>query len=179
MKKKTLWVLLSCLMVAALVLSSCQAATVEEEKETETVTGQVTEKEAPKVEEEKTEAVVEAKKEMVLNPSTGEMVTKPEYGGTISLGWSSEPASTDPWYGSEAAGPFSYTFETLALVDWTIDRRVNSLRAAYWTLPMMVGNLAESWEEPDATTIILHIRQGVHWHNKPPVNGREMDAYDV
>ena len=49
MRKKALWVLLTCLMVAALVLSSCQATTVEEEKEGETVTGTVIEKEAPKV----------------------------------------------------------------------------------------------------------------------------------
>jgi len=47
MFKKSLWLLLSSLMVAALVLSSCQPAVVEEEKETEAVKGQVTEKEAP------------------------------------------------------------------------------------------------------------------------------------
>ena len=179
MNKKTIWILLSCLMVVALVLSSCQAATVEEEKETETVTGQVTEKEAPKVEEEEEEAEVAEKREMVLDPSTGEMVTMPEYGGTIPLGWASEPASTDPWYGSDATGPFSYVFETLALADWAMDRRVNNMRAAYWQSNMLVGNLAESWEEPDPTTIIFNIRQGVRWHNKPPVNGRELDAYDV
>ena len=40
-------------------------------------------------------------------------------------------------------------------------------------------DLAERWEEPDDTTYIFHLRQGVTWHNKPPVNGRELVAQDV
>jgi peptide/nickel transport system substrate-binding protein len=43
----------------------------------------------------------------------------------------------------------------------------------------MVGMLAESWESPDPKTCIYHLRQGVHFHNTPPVNGREMTADDV
>ena len=40
-------------------------------------------------------------------------------------------------------------------------------------------DLAERWEEPDDTTYIFHLRKGVKWHNKPPVNGRELVAEDV
>lgn len=40
-------------------------------------------------------------------------------------------------------------------------------------------DLAERWEEPDETTVIFHLRRGVRWHNKPPVNGREFTAEDV
>ncbi len=40
-------------------------------------------------------------------------------------------------------------------------------------------DLAERWEAPDDTTSIFHLRQGVKWHNKPPVNGRELVAEDV
>src|SRR5712692_47838 len=40
-------------------------------------------------------------------------------------------------------------------------------------------DLAERWEELDDTTYIFHLRQGVKWHNKPPVNGRELVAEDV
>ena len=32
-------------------------------------------------------------------------------------------------------------------------------------------DLAERWEAPDDTTYIFHLRQGVRWHNKPPVTG--------
>src|SRR4029453_12018041 len=40
-------------------------------------------------------------------------------------------------------------------------------------------DLAERWEESDDTTYIFHLRQGVKWHNKPPVNGRELVAEDI
>jgi peptide/nickel transport system substrate-binding protein len=40
-------------------------------------------------------------------------------------------------------------------------------------------DLAERWEQPDDTTYVFHLRQGVKWHNKPPVNGRELVAEDV
>src|SRR4029450_9188602 len=36
--------------------------------------------------------------------------------------------------------------------------------------------LAERWEELDDTTYVFHLRKGVKWHNKPPVNGRELVA---
>src|SRR5438094_7738523 len=40
-------------------------------------------------------------------------------------------------------------------------------------------DLAERWEEVDDTTYVFRLRQGVKWHNKPPVNGRELVAEDV
>jgi peptide/nickel transport system substrate-binding protein len=40
-------------------------------------------------------------------------------------------------------------------------------------------DLAESWSQPNDTTYIFKLRKGVRWHNKPPVNGRELTADDV
>jgi peptide/nickel transport system substrate-binding protein len=40
-------------------------------------------------------------------------------------------------------------------------------------------HLAERWEQPDDTTYVFQLRQGVKWHNKPPLNGRELVAEDV
>src|SRR5215510_14917977 len=40
-------------------------------------------------------------------------------------------------------------------------------------------DLAERWEEPDDTTVVFYLKKGVRWHNKPPVNGRELTAEDV
>jgi peptide/nickel transport system substrate-binding protein len=40
-------------------------------------------------------------------------------------------------------------------------------------------HLAERWEEPDDLTYVFHLRRGVKWHNKPPLNGRELVADDV
>ena len=40
-------------------------------------------------------------------------------------------------------------------------------------------DLAERWEVPDDTTYVFYLRKRVKWHNKPPVNGRELVAEDV
>ena len=40
-------------------------------------------------------------------------------------------------------------------------------------------DVAERWEELDDTTYVFYLRKGVKWHNKPPVNGRELVAEDV
>lgn len=44
---------------------------------------------------------------------------------------------------------------------------------------LYTGDLATSWESPQPDTIIYHLRKGVKWQNKPPVNGREFTADDV
>ena len=41
------------------------------------------------------------------------------------------------------------------------------------------GLLAETWEITDQQTITVHLRHGIHWQNKPPVNGREFTADDI
>jgi peptide/nickel transport system substrate-binding protein len=40
-------------------------------------------------------------------------------------------------------------------------------------------DLAESWTQPNETTYVFKLRKGVRWHNKPPVNGRELTAEDI
>ena len=47
------------------------------------------------------------------------------------------------------------------------------------TTPVIRKTLAESWEMVDPSTWIFRLRQGVKFHNRPPVNGREMTAEDV
>jgi peptide/nickel transport system substrate-binding protein len=41
------------------------------------------------------------------------------------------------------------------------------------------GDLAESWQRTSDTSYVFKLRKGVRWHNKPPVNGRELTADDV
>ena len=40
-------------------------------------------------------------------------------------------------------------------------------------------DLAESWTQPDETTFVFKLRPGAKFHNKAPVNGREVVAEDV
>ncbi|MFC1864992.1 ABC transporter substrate-binding protein, partial [Chloroflexota bacterium] len=41
------------------------------------------------------------------------------------------------------------------------------------------GCVVESWELVDPDNITFKIRKGIHFHDKPPVNGRELTAEDV
>jgi ABC-type transport system substrate-binding protein len=44
----------------------------------------------------------------------------------------------------------------------------------------IIGDLVESWEwSPDGLQVTMRLRQGVKFHNKPPVNGRAFDMEDV
>jgi peptide/nickel transport system substrate-binding protein len=43
----------------------------------------------------------------------------------------------------------------------------------------VIGDLAESWDQPDPTTYVFKLRKGVKWHNIAPLNGREVVADDV
>jgi peptide/nickel transport system substrate-binding protein len=63
--------------------------------------------------------------------------------------------------------------------DETIDRNTWAFQTDFAPVEYHVGVLAESWEQVDTETIIVHLRQGIHWQNIEPVNGREFTAEDV
>lgn len=41
------------------------------------------------------------------------------------------------------------------------------------------GALAATWEQPDSQTLVFHLRPEAKFHDKPPVNGRAVNASDV
>ena len=172
MKKKSVWLVLSCLMVAALALASCGPA------EEEVIT--------PGEEEEvvtEEEAVVTEEKEMVRD-SLGRLVEKPQYGGVTPIALGADVLGFD-----EASTAHYQTYTTSLTTDelFTGDWAKGPVGTgeASWRLPgvffphMEVPTLATGYELPDNETIVYHIRQGVPFQDKPPVNGREMNAHDV
>ena len=125
-------------------------------------------------------AAVAADKKMVTDPSTGKMVTAPEYGGTITLPYVLVGDTTDYFVSGHYAGfIIDGVNEQLACGDWGLDREEYDFRDSYVPTFAFARCLAESWETPDPLTYIFHIRQEVHWHDKPPMNGRELTADDV
>ena len=69
--------------------------------------------------------------------------------------------------------------EKLVADDWTLDPKVFDY-SIIWRPPDYVkGALAESWEFTDPSTIVFHLRKGIHWQDLPPVSGREFTADDV
>lgn len=168
MKKKTLWLMLSGLMVVALVLASCQAAAPEDEEE------------APVVEEEEEEA-----------PEVGP-AGEPIYGGTltvISLLTGLDPLSWDPtdgvWMTDHTTGKY---LEHLQVGDFEKygPRGTNefAFQENEWIpFQYLTGAVAESWEvvtDTDPMKLIFHIREGIYFPDREGVMAsRELTADDV
>ena len=120
-----------------------------------------------------------AEQEMALDPSTGKMTKAPQYGGQIVFADTTEAAHADAWWGTLNHRAVRLGLEKLGMVDWAIPRDKWEFVSWYTPEPIVKPHLAESYEMPDPLTIIFHIREGVRWHDKPPMNGRELVAEDI
>jgi peptide/nickel transport system substrate-binding protein len=105
---------------------------------------------------------------------------EPQYGGTITLR-ADEFSSLqfDPWGPPSFSGNWLMHYDCLFSYDWAVDRSEWSFQLEFVPEEYVTGSVVESWEKPDGQTLILHLREGVHFQNKPPVNGREVVASDV
>ena len=119
-------------------------------------------------------------KTYVTDPSTGKVVTAPEYGGTLTYPYDLVANNTDPVLRGGYSGWIIETVnEKIGIADWAIDRKVFDFSHNYLPESVWTGHLAESWEQPDPLTYVFHIRKGVKWQDKAPMNGRELTAEDV
>jgi len=175
MTKRIIWLILSCLIVSALVLVSCGPAEVEEEEEVVPVEEEE-EEVVPEEEEEEEEVVVPGKEE-------------PIYGGTMTVlhaHCALEPGTWDPADCNWIVDPFTCPYmEKLAEGDFEKygPRGTNSFPFTDMEFipdTYLKGYLAESWELPDDTTFIFHLRKGVYWQDRPGVmSAREVTAEDI
>jgi peptide/nickel transport system substrate-binding protein len=96
----------------------------------------------------------------------------PKRGGTLNLRlW--DPPHFDPHLTVSYKTHIAYSFTHNRLVKHKAGPGVQP-----GTFPLE-GDLAESWTQPSENTYVFKLRRGVRWHNKPPVNGRELTADDV
>ena len=125
------------------------------------------------------EAAMAAEKEYVTDPSTGKQVLKPAYGGTITAALLTLPFDhADTWVSHGGGVIGGAALDKLGQADWAVDRSVNKL-VTYYPESVVTGHLAESWENPDPLTYIYKVRDNVFFHDKPPVNGRQLTADDM
>src|SRR5881227_3398450 len=96
----------------------------------------------------------------------------PKRGGTLALRtW--DPPHFDPFQ--------TISYKTHIALSFTHSRLLKH-KAGPQVAPgtfLIEGDLAESWSQPSETTYVFKLRRGVRWHNKAPVNGRELTAEDV
>ncbi len=106
------------------------------------------------------------------SPLWGEEGGPPKRGGILRMrGW-------DPVHFDHHLTINNYTNYMLSFVSSRLVRHKAGADVQPGTFPVE-PDLAERWEEVDDTTYVFHLRKGVKWHNKPPVNGRELVAEDV
>ncbi len=126
------------------------------------------------------EPAAAADKKYVTDPVTGKVYSAPEYGGTVTAAMRIPKDAVDPAVGGGANTISMIVNEKLGQLNWALDRDAYSFTGGYMTpVYALIGALAESWSQPDLLTYIANIRQGVHWHDKAPMNGRELTAEDV
>jgi len=104
---------------------------------------------------------------------------KPQYGGEIVIRGNRDIINFDPYYSEGSTSIYGGWLERLVGDDWTLDPEIWSYRIAWHPTQYRKGILAESWEFPAPDTHIVRLRQGVHWQNIPPANGREFTSEDV
>ncbi|MDP7416027.1 MAG: ABC transporter substrate-binding protein [Dehalococcoidales bacterium] len=192
MRRKIIWLVASSLMVLALLASACAPAAEEAVPSAPTPAAKT-----PAAKEESKPAAKETAtptegKDMIkvsltkLDGSTVEReLEKPQYGGEFVVSRSSgilawDEAVQAPWSLGSNLGP---TNEDLIVGDWARGAagtdEIDWSFGEWTSMAFASGQLAESWEITDPDTIVFHIRKGVHWHSKTPVNGREFTADDV
>ena len=185
MKSRHILVISSSLLVLLLLIISCGTATPETSETPATTQTQTTQTVQP------SQTVPEQASDMVKltltkldGTAVENMAEKPQYGGELSYSISSDPTYWDSAYTqSPRIANLTNTTSELLQGDWT--RGPVGTGETTWFYGNMfktsleTGELAESWEMPDNSTIIFHIRKGVHWHDIPPVNGREFTAEDA
>ena len=96
----------------------------------------------------------------------------PRRGGVLTIrGW--DPPHFDPHLTVSYKTHIAYSFTHSRLLK---HKAGPGLKPGLFSVE---GDLAESWTQPNENTYVFKLRRGVRWHNKPPVNGRELDAEDV
>jgi peptide/nickel transport system substrate-binding protein len=101
------------------------------------------------------------------------LAQQPKRGGTLRIAEREAP-SLDPH--------LSISFLTHSHVNMVYSQLVRFPHGPEQKHPTdftILPDLAERWEYKNPTTLVFYLRKGVKFHNKPPVNGREVTADDV
>src|SRR5438552_3299302 len=108
----------------------------------------------------------------VIDPR-GADAQQPKRGGVFKVRHHVQPVHFDPHQ--------TIAFPTMMALSYCMSRLVR-VKAGPSVVPgtqPVEADLAESWQRASDTSYVFKLRKGVRWHNKPPVNGRELTSEDV
>jgi peptide/nickel transport system substrate-binding protein len=187
MKKGVIWIALSFLIVATMVLASCSSATTTSTntKTTTSTTTTTTTSIAPTSTTaiSSTTTSTTAVTTAATTTPTGnwwDSLGTPTYGGTLTLPESSNITSFDD--GNPLSGQMQVQNlweDSLVCDDWTVNPSAFAYQLAFRPNNWEVGCVALDWEFTGTNILTMHLRQNVYWWNVAPVNGRKFTANDV
>jgi peptide/nickel transport system substrate-binding protein len=188
MKSKIIWVAISILMLLSLLLASCGGGTATttapataaptSAAPTSAAATTVAKTTPPQPTATTVEGLVHFRKDTAPNALT------PKRGGTLTTAILGDYTAWDPTKAQAVrVGHMAFTSNEMMQGDWKKGPQGSGQSSFVWgfvgNINLEAGELAESWETPDPTTIIYHLVKGVKFQNRPPANGREFTAEDV
>ena len=179
MKKGIAWILLTCLMVTSMVLASCTTKTTSSTPTSTTTTTKTTTTTSKTT---TTATTIKTSNTPTTTTATGnwwDSLGTPQYGGTMVLRMNNDLSAWDLYNTPASTNITAAYIEKMIGDDWTLNPSVYNYMTNWRPPDYVKGNLMESYEFTDPNTYVMHLRQGVHWQNLPPVNGREFIADDV
>ena len=179
MKKGAIWIVLTCLMVTSLVLASCNkttTATTSSSTTTKTTSTTTTTKTTTTT---TTAPPTSTSSTTVATGNWWDKLGIPQYGGELVYSSGFEFTNHDPYSSMGGASMETAWMDKLASDNWTVDPAKFAYSIAWRPDEYMGGQLAKSWELTDPSTLVFHLRQGIHYQNIDPTWGREFTSADV
>lgn len=128
--------------------------------------------------EEKDDSMMEEKDDSMMTEEKDDsmMMEKPEgqYGGTLAYWIRSDPPGWDPW------GRTRFWDPTRKIAELVFNPLYSPAAQLGDSCEIDLDpEIAESWEYVEPTILEFKLREGIQWHDKAPLNGRELTADDV
>ena len=179
MKNKFIWLGSIFLLVIAILFTSCAKSTTTPTITPTTSTTKITTTKTTNTTTAATAATTVTSTTTTVTGNWWDSLGIPTYGGTMTLRSPTDITNWDPYSTGANTAIFGVYIEPLFSYDWTLDPKTFDFKTLFTPTDFTKGQLAKSYEITDANTIIVHLRQGIHWQNIPPANGRELTADDV
>jgi len=177
MKKGVLCFLLASLLVTSMILAACSKTTTTTTSALPFTTSTTITSTSAKTTTTNLTTVTTAQTTTAKN--WWDILGTPQYGGTITARSAQDINTLDPALEGFNITILSGWMERLFIDNWTNDPSVFNYGITFRPYNFMTGELAQSWEFTDPSTFTVHLRQGIHWQNISPANGREFVASDV
>ena len=177
MKNNAIWLYLSLLLTIAMLTASCVTKTTTTTSMSTTTTTKTTISTTTK-----TTATAPPTTTAITTTTTGnwwDSLGTPQYGGSLTLRIARDITNFDVPDTVGQINIMSAYMEKLFGDNWILDPAIYNYKLDWRPSDYEVGDLAKSYEFTDPGTIAVHLRQGIHWQNIPPANGREFTADDV